>query len=136
MEIRQVTDSFAVAPQILPEEVAEIAAQGFTTLVCNRPDGEESGQPGVEEIASAAKAHGLAFCHIPVSGGAFPDEAVAAFRAMRQAADGRVLAYCRTGTRSITLDTLANPDGLSVEARIERAANVGYDLTPMREQLA
>lgn len=135
MEIRPVDEMFAVAPQLQPQDMAELARQGYVAVMCNRPDAEEPGQPALDDMRAAAEAAGLAFHHIPVSGGAFPEASIAAFRAVRQGANGKVLAYCRTGTRSITLDTLANCDGLSAEARIERAAQAGYDLSPLRDRL-
>ena len=135
MDIRQVSQGFAVAPQIAPSDFAALADQGFVAVICNRPDGEEPGQPGVETMREAAQASGIAFHHIPVSGGAFPDAAIAAFGAVRRGTDGPVLAYCRTGTRSITLDTLANPEGIDPQERLNRAAAAGYDLTGLREKL-
>ena len=135
MDIRQLSQGFAVAPQIAPSDFAALADQGFVTVICNRPDGEEPGQPGVEAMREAAQASGIAFHHIPVSGGAFPDAAIAAFGAVRRGTDGPVLAYCRTGTRSITLDTLANPEGIDPQERLNRAAAAGYDLTGLREKL-
>lgn len=135
MEIRDVTPSFAVAPQIQPSDVVELAERGFVAVICNRPDGEEAGQPGVAEMREAAEANGLAFHHIPVSGGQFPEAAVIAFRAIRRGTEGPLLAYCRTGTRSITLDTLANPDDIDPSERLMRAANAGYDLTNLSNTL-
>ena len=136
MDIRTVSADFAVAPQIAPSDMAAIKALGFVALICNRPDGEGAGQPPVAELQSAADAAGLVFHHIPVAGGAFSEDAIAAFRTARLGADGPMLAFCRTGTRSITLDTLANPDGLSPEERLHRAEAAGYDLTPWRDALA
>ncbi len=135
MEVRQVSPGFAVAPQFRPDEMAELAQHGFTTVICNRPDGEDEGQPSVDEMRAAAQAAGLAFHHIPVSGGAFPEPAVNAFRAVRRGSEGQVLAYCRTGTRSITLETLANPRELKPSARLLEAEAAGYDLSGMADRL-
>lgn len=135
MEIRSVSADFAVAPQIQPGDMAELASAGFTTVICNRPDGEEPGQPTVAEMRDAAQAAGLAFHHIPVSGGAFPAPAITAFGAVRRGSEGKVLAYCRTGTRSITLESLANPHRLSSEEILTQAREAGYDLSAMAERL-
>lgn len=135
MDIRHVAPGFAVAPQPAPGDLSDLAAGGFTTIICNRPDGEDADQPTIADMRAAAEAAGMAFHHIPVSGGAFPDAAVAAFRAVRRGSAGPVLAYCRTGTRSITLDTLANPDGIAPSERIMRAAAAGYDLTHLGDKL-
>jgi uncharacterized protein (TIGR01244 family) len=59
-DIRQVSDDFAVAPQIALEDMGEIAAAGFRLVINNRPDGESPGQPSSAQMADAAKAAGLA----------------------------------------------------------------------------
>lgn len=135
MVIRQVDQGFAVAPQLQPEDMARLAKAGFTTVMCNRPDGEEPGQPPLDTLRRAAEEAGLSFHHVPVSGGAFPEAAIAEFRRIRREASGPVMAYCRSGTRSITLDTLANPHGLSVDDRLARAAAAGYDLSAIEGHL-
>ncbi len=136
MDVRPVAPGFAVAPQIEPADMNELVAQGFTTVICNRPDGEEEHQPDAATMRAAAEGAGLAYHHIPVSGGEFPAAAVDAFRAVRSGAEGPVLAYCRTGTRSITLETLANPRGLSTSDLLEQARDAGYDLSGIAHQLA
>lgn len=107
MNAQRITEDFAVSPQILPEDAAGIAALGFRTLMCNRPDGEEPGQPAFAEIAAAAEAQGLAVVHVPVVSGAITEEDVAAFRAAIAEAPGPVFAYCRSGTRCRNLWSLA-----------------------------
>lgn len=129
MDIRPVSPVFAVAPQFSPAEMQELAAQGFVAVMCNRPDGEEPGQPDAATMRAAAEAAGLAFHHVPVSGGAFPEAAIEAFKAVRLGTKGPLLAYCRTGTRSITLDALANPEGKSSDTLLSGAAAAGYDLS-------
>lgn len=135
MDIRRVDDQLAVAPQVQPEDMQALADAGFTTVMCNRPDGEEPGQPPLAEIRAAAEKAGLAFHHVPVSGGMFPAEALAEFARIRREAEGPVLAYCRSGTRCITMETLANPLGLPVEERLARAEAAGYDLAALRPHL-
>ncbi|MAY21143.1 MAG: TIGR01244 family phosphatase [Erythrobacteraceae bacterium] len=135
MDIREVESGFAVAPQIQPDDLPVLADRGFVGVICNRPDGEEDGQPNIADMREAAQASGLAFHHIPVSGGEFPDAAIAAFRAVRKGTQGPVLAYCRSGTRSITLETLANPDEIEPAERLTRAAAAGYDLSNLSDKL-
>ena len=135
MKLTQVSDTFAVSQQLEPGDLAELADGGFGTVICNRPDGEEPNQPTVASMREAAAAVGLAFHHIPVSGGEFPQVAIKAFATVREEADGKVLAFCRTGTRSITLDALANVENETADARIERAERAGYDLSGLRDRL-
>ncbi|HEX3889062.1 MAG TPA: TIGR01244 family sulfur transferase [Phenylobacterium sp.] len=129
-DFRRVTDDFTTSPQISTADVAEAARQGFTAIVCNRPDGEDPGQPSAAEIRSAAEGHGLSFTHIPVRGAPGPAE-VEAMRQAVEAADGPVLAYCRSGTRSITTWAI----GQAMSGARERGELVslgrgaGYDLS-------
>lgn len=135
MEIKTIREGFAVAPQFTPEDMPALAEAGYVAVICNRPDGEEPGQPSSAEMRAAAEAAGIAYHLIPVSGGAFPPAAIAAFGAVRRGTQGPVLAHCRTGTRSITLETLANPLGLSAEDRLAEAQAAGYDLSALAERL-
>ncbi|GMN14226.1 TIGR01244 family sulfur transferase [Altererythrobacter sp. MTPC7] len=135
MTSAQVSEAFAVSSQIRPGDLQDIAEAGYRTVICNRPDGEEPDQPTAASMQDAAEAAGLAFHHIPVSGGEFPPDAIRAFAEVREQADGKVLAYCRTGTRSITLDALANTANETADQRIERARRAGYDLSGLRGRL-
>src|SRR6185436_2023510 len=87
-----------VSGQIAAADVAEAAALGVTLIVNNRPDGEEPGQPSGAEIEAAAAAAGLEYRHIPVSGG-FSQGQVAEMAGALDEAEGKVLAFCRSGTR-------------------------------------
>ena len=135
METKQIDDTLAVAAQMQPEDLAALAEQGFVAVMCNRPDGEEPGQPSLDAMRDAAQKAGLAFHHVPVSGGVFPPAAIAAFAAVRRGTEGKLLAYCRTGTRSVTLDALANVYGLGVSERLSRAGAAGYDLSAMAARM-
>lgn len=132
MDARKIDENLTVSGQIAPEDVEQIAQAGFKAIFCNRPDGEEPGQYSVAEIGAAAEACGLAFHHLPTSSGIFPPEIIDAFRTARQQAGGPVFAYCRSGTRCVTLDALANPEGKSADEIISAAAAAGYDLSPLR----
>lgn len=135
MKLAHVSDTLTVSPQLGPDDMRAVADAGFRVVICNRPDGEEPNQPTVASLRDAAEATGLDFHHIPVSGGEFPPVAIKAFAKIRGEADGKVLAFCRTGTRSITLDALANIENESADERIERAQRAGYDLSGLRDRL-
>jgi len=129
-DIRKVTDDFAVAPQIAPEDLAEAAARGFTLVINNRPDGEAPGQPASAEMQAAAQAAGLDYLHIPVSGGPGPDQVEAVLNAVAEA-KGPVLAFCRSGTRSIVTWSLGQAvSGARPRDELVRlGAAAGYDLS-------
>src|SRR3546814_13340096 len=79
MKFADVSETFAVSPQLEPSDMQQIADAGFGTMICNRPDGEEPGQPTVSSVPDAAEAAGSAFPHIPVAGGEFPEVQIEAF---------------------------------------------------------
>jgi uncharacterized protein (TIGR01244 family) len=99
MFVHSLTESFAVSGQIAPDDVAEIAAAGFATIVCNRPDHEEAGQPMAEDIARACETHGLEFGYLPFRGSLLPPGLPEAFAEHLRTSSGPVLAYCRSGQR-------------------------------------
>ena len=139
LDPRRLTASFTAAPQIAPEDVAALKRQGFALVINNRPDGEEPGQPSGAEIEAAAHAAGLAYRAIPVAGG-FAREQVSAMAEALGEAGGPVFAFCRSGTRSTLLWSLAQASmGGDPDAIAAAAVAAGYDIAPVRaavEQLA
>lgn len=134
--LRTIDASIAVAPQISPDAMAGLAAQGFTGVVNNRPDGEDFGQPSGDEIAAAAQAAGLTYTAIPVTHAGFSHPQIDAMAAVLAEAKGPVLAYCRSGTRSCNLWALAAVKaGAHPDAAMAKAAAAGYDLTGIRPLL-
>jgi len=129
-DFRKVTDDFSVAPQIGPQDAAEAARQGFVMLINNRPDGEDPAQTTAAQMEAAARAAGVAYVHIPVVGrpGA---EQVQAVRAAIAEAGGPVLAYCRSGTRSIVTWAIgeAMSGARTREGLTELGRDAGYDLS-------
>jgi len=103
MNVRRISDGFHVCGQIGEHQLAGIAADGYRSIICNRPDGEQAGQPTSLAIEAAARAAGLDFRYIPVVPGlAGRAEADAMAKAQREM-DGPILAYCRSGARSAAL---------------------------------
>ncbi len=103
MELDHLPDSLLVSGQIGARDIARLAARGVRSIVCNRPDGEDPGQPGFAEIAAAARAAGIEARSIPVSP---PGPRAGDIRLMREALDTLprpLLAYCRSGARSRTI---------------------------------
>src|SRR5689334_974517 len=127
-KLTQIADGVFVAGQIAPEEVAGLAAQGIRTIINNRPDGEEFGQPSAAEVRQEAERAGLAYTQIPVTTGSIgPADVAAMDRAIRESA-GPVLAHCRSGTRSYLLWALAEIANGRVSAPevVARGASQGF----------
>lgn len=135
MDIRRLTDTLSVSPQIALSDLPEIAAAGYRSVISNRPDGEEAGQPTAREVRMAAEAAGLDFRHIPVTGGAISDADVAEFAAALAQMPKPVFGFCRSGTRTTTLWALAEAKTRNSESILAQAKAVGYDLGGISERL-
>jgi len=133
----ELAKDFYVAPQISPADVAEAARLGIATIINNRPDREEPGQPAGAEIARAAEAAGLSYAAIPVTGMASISKAdIAAFAEAIDGAGGPVLAYCRSGTRSTVMRALAlAARGADIDRLIAEAADAGFNIAGLRGAL-
>lgn len=132
---RRIDDKVSVWGQLLPDQVRDAAADGIRMIVNNRPDGEQPGQPLAREIEAAAAEAGIAYRHIPVAGG-FSAAQVEATAEALESTDGRVLAFCASGTRSTYLWALARAKaGDAADDIIGKAAAAGYDLTPLKPHL-
>ena len=104
MDYRPITEDYSVAGQISADDMEPIKAAGFRSIICNRPDAEQPGQPTAAEIRQAAEAAGLSFRHIPiVSGQPIGSEDADAMARALDELEGPVFAYCRSGTRSTNL---------------------------------
>lgn len=134
--IRQLDDRTWVSGQIAPREVAGLAEQGVTVLVNNRPDFEEPGQPLAGEIEDAAVAAGIAYRFVPIIRGIGPADVEAMQEAMREVGDGKLLAFCRSGTRSaLTLALAHREEGMSREEIEQRLSSAGFDSGPIAHLL-
>lgn len=103
MSVYRLSETCAVAGQIQPTDVEAIAADGFTTIVCNRPDNEDFGQPAASDIEAECTTHGIAFHHIPIDRGGLTMQMVENFQQVVNESAGPVLAYCRSGQRSAVI---------------------------------
>ena len=128
---RRLDDTISVSPQISADLVGQAASQGFVRIINNRPDGEAPDEPQGAEIEAAARAAGLDYRAIPVGHGGFSEGQVTAM-ADALAADGLVLAYCRSGTRSTLLWAGGGASRGDSKAVLQaKAQDAGYDLAPV-----
>lgn len=137
--LKPLTDTIYVAPQIDVATVAEAKGLGVTLIVNNRPEGESADQTPGDAIEAAAEAAGIAYVAIPVTRAGFSpwqidalDEALAGNEGASPG--GKVLCYCRSGTRSTLLWALARARaGDDTDDISDIAATAGYDVTPIRQ---
>ena len=134
--IRQLDERVMVSGQVAPHEVARLAEQGVTVLVNNRPDGEEPEQPLAGDIEEAAAAAGIAYRFVPIIRGIGPADVEVMQEALREAGDGKLLAFCRSGTRSALALALAQrEEGVSREEVEQRLRAAGFDSGPIAHLL-
>ncbi|UCI06051.1 TIGR01244 family sulfur transferase [Mesorhizobium sp. B1-1-8] len=103
MEYRQISEDYSVSGQIHPDDISAIKDAGFRSVICNRPDDEQPGQPSAESVKSAAEAAGLAFRYIPVISGQITMDNVEDQAEALDQLEGPVFAYCRSGARCTNL---------------------------------
>ncbi len=135
MDIRPLTPTYAVSPQIDPTDIPAIKAAGYVTIINNRPDAENPPSHHSAAMRAQAEAAGLGFVDIPVTHQGLNMEMVTDQRDVLDAADGPVLAYCASGTRSTIVWALGQAALMEPDAIIAAAAAQGYDLGGMRRQL-
>jgi uncharacterized protein (TIGR01244 family) len=135
MNINQVTKDYAVSDQIVPADLVEIAAAGFTTVICNRPDSENEADLHAQFIEAEAKRLGLGFVINPISNQGLIMENLRLQAKAIADSDGPVFAYCRSGTRSTICWALVQADRMPVDQIIAAAAHAGYQIENMRPQI-
>jgi uncharacterized protein (TIGR01244 family) len=124
----QVTEKFSVMGQLQPHDFVELRRRGYRTVINNRPDGEETTQPGSAAEAAAASAAGLDYVHIPVTSASMTEADAARLAAAIAASDGPVLAHCRSGARSFYLWIMTGSAGaaaLGNDVLLAKASEIG-----------
>ena len=133
--MKEVTKHYFVSSQIVPSDIELLKEQGFESIVCNRPDGEEPNQPDFKSIEEECSKLGIKFYNYPLSPGDLNLERVLETKAIIEE-DKKTLAYCRTGTRCITLWACAEVASKEVKEILKISEKTGYDLSHMEEILS
>jgi len=135
MDIRQLTPRYFVSPQISAEDMPAIAAQGFTTVICNRPDAEVPPSHQADAISAAAQAAGISYEVLELTHQTMTPENIARQLALIEGSQGPVLAYCASGTRSSVIWALSQVGQKSVDDILAATSAAGYQLDNLRPQL-
>lgn len=134
--IRQLDERTLVSSQIAPGEVAGLAEQGVTVLINNRPDGEEDGQPLASDIEEAAFKAGIDYRFVPIIRGIGPADVEEMQKGLRAAEGGKLLAFCRSGTRSaLTLAVAKREEGAPGHEVQQQLIDAGFDPGPIAHLL-
>lgn len=135
MDLRPLDDTTFVAPQLEPSDMAALAAGGVTTIICNRPDAEVPPSHRAAAMQAAAEAAGMAFTFNPVAMPNLTLDAVEEQADAIAAAEGKVVAYCASGTRSAVLWALAMAGKMPADDILAATARAGYRLDGLRPQI-
>lgn len=135
MDIRPIRDGYAVSPQLLPEDLPALAADGYVTLIDNRPDGEIPPPLQTEAMRAAAQAAGMQFVENPVHPGGLTQQVVAVQAKAIAEAKGKVIAYCASGNRSTLVWALTKAGHLPTDEIIAAGAAQGYNVEILRDMI-
>jgi uncharacterized protein (TIGR01244 family) len=137
-EFSHLAPNVAVCGQLKPDDLADVAKQGFRAIVNNRPEGEAwIGQPREASLDEAATAAGIASHHITFTMPTLTTEHVRRLNAVLESADGPVLVFCASGFRSALLWAIARAArGEPIDDLLKAAASAGQPLDKHRETIA
>lgn len=130
--MKEITKNYFVSSQVAIKDIDHFKKEGFEVIVCNRPNNEEPNQPNFESISKECKRLGIEFYNFPLSPGELNLARIQETKKIIE--DGKkTLAYCRTGTRCITLWACAEIQNQEVNEILKLSAKVGYDLNHLEE---
>lgn len=135
MDLRPLDETTSAAPMIDPSDMAALAQDGVTTVICNRPDTEVPPSHQAAAMQAAAEAAGLTFVFNPIAGMALTMDAVEEQADAIDGADGKVVAYCASGTRSTILWALSRAGVMNADDILAATARAGYPLDGLRGQI-
>ena len=136
MDIKPLTPNLSISPQILASDLPAIAAAGFKAIICNRPDGESSDQPGFKELEKAAIELGLKAQYLPAETGNVSDADGKEFGMLLSTLPGPILAFCRSGMRSTTMWALSQAGVTPLPQILEASRKAGFDMQSLLQRLA
>jgi uncharacterized protein (TIGR01244 family) len=132
-----VTEKLAVMPQPILSDFQELRRLGFTTIVNNRPDGEDPNQLGSAAEEAAARTAGLGYVHIPVTSTGMTEADARLLKETIEQAPGPVVAHCRSGARSFFLGVLSGALDSHTDAELlAKAMELGIEANAARTWLA
>ena len=130
MQAKSLSSSFLVSQQVMQDDLQALAASGIRSIICNRPDREDIGQPSFRDLELAAKKVGIEAAYLPIVIGKLTRDDVVAFGRLLEVMPKPILGFCRTGTRAATLWTLSRIAGGQPASEVLAVAKTaGYDLS-------
>lgn len=136
-DFKQIIENLYVSGQIQASDLQSAHDLGCKTIIMNRPEGEEKGQPESDSLKAAAADLGMTWHDIPVVGGQISLDSAEAMGKAIADSQGKTLAFCRTGTRSCILWGLSEAmmGSTDIAAILTHAQKAGYDLSQFENTL-
>ena len=131
----RLNENYHVSPQIELEDIKKFADQGFSKIICNRPDDEIPTELHSEYMAIAAKEAGIEFEILPLTHQTMTPENIAKQGDLIDTATGQILAYCASGTRCTVVWALWQSGKMSADDIIQTAMEAGYNIEGLRNAL-
>ena len=135
MDLRPISDTHFVAPQPDPADMAHLASQGISLVICNRPDAEVPPSHQAAAMQEAAEAAGLVFVYNPVNGAAMTMDNVEEQAEAIGSSEGASLAYCASGMRSAVMWAFAHAGQIPTDDILSACDAAGFPLGGLRGQI-
>jgi len=127
MELIKLDEGYFVTSQITIDTLDPLKKEGFDIIINNRPDNEEEAQPLSLELSVAAKKLGLTYVYNPVNLSSLSEKEIKQQNNALKSAK-KVLAFCRTGTRSSVLWVLNSQDTKGISPLLAELKQKGFDI--------
>lgn len=128
--------NYHVSPQIEPQQIVEIADNGFVKIICNRPDMEVSPFYSSSVMEDLAKENNIEFHLIELTHQMMTPETAARQRELVLNCKGPVLAYCASGTRCSLLWAIGEANaGNDPNIILAKTLAAGYDFSNFESSL-
>ena len=131
MDIKPLSDSYAVSPQITPADLPAIKAAGFTMVINNRPDEEIPPELQADAMRVAVEAAGLDYIVNPVRHSGMTEDNLSLQQGGMDSG-AKVLAYCASGNRCAIVWSLLKAGELGADGVLSATRAVGYDHSQFR----
>lgn len=125
-----------IGGQIQIDDLNDLKANNFQTVICLRPDNEEALQPLASALAVKASSLGLVFHQLPCVLDQISESEAIEFKRLQDEAKGAVFAFCKSGMRAVALWALAESNGSGWDVVIDRAQSHGFNIRMLQERLS
>lgn len=137
-EIHKLTNNISIQQQPEKEHLLQLKAQGYTTIISLRPDGESADQPSSKEMADIAAANNMKFYYVPVKPGNISEQSVEQLAQALKESPGPVLMYCKSGSRAArtwSLVEASKPDGMDAKSILSTVKSAGKSADDLSERI-